>query len=420
MAVRALPVLALAAVLGPPLAAPLAGQEAPPPGASPPAPAEVAAAPSPAAPDDAAEGGEAAPPPPPEKAGFLPTLEVYFPEGDLDLRASRLVNKVFFEGQVKYNFVHGDITAFLRYRYYGFSKTYQISGFDEVNFSGVERVSGEFDRTRGLLLLGQWPHDYHRRTFLLAEIDRLTSNKESQRFINNRTNTFVRAGFQIGTPEDERSNAIVGETRARVDRLFTAYRDIGPGDFGLTTALTYSFDFLNGDFDYLKAEFEGLKRFELGRDLVVVGRLHAGTFPYRVQVRHGEEIPESDRYSIPRNELFRLDGRDNLKGLTERTAGTDEVHTTWELFIPWFLGRDARAIGLNWQSWYWILYGGFGAAGFDRGVLGDLDRYYPDVGIGFETSLRLKNYRFFLAGVVAQALRGDGGPEARIAVKSYR
>ena len=44
-------------------------------------------------------------------------LDVYFPEGDLDLRVNRLVNKVFFEGQVKYNFVDGDITAFLRYRY---------------------------------------------------------------------------------------------------------------------------------------------------------------------------------------------------------------------------------------------------------------------------------------------------------------
>jgi len=33
----------------------------------------------------------------------------------------------FFEGQVKYNFVKGDITAFLRYRYYGYRRTYRLS-----------------------------------------------------------------------------------------------------------------------------------------------------------------------------------------------------------------------------------------------------------------------------------------------------
>ena len=376
---------------------------------------------------------EASPPPPRPPAtrprlaapaaasqGFLPSLEVYFPEGDLDLRTSRLVNKVFFEGQVKYNFVKGDITAFLRYRYYGYRRTYQISGFDAVEFSGVEHASsGEFDRTRGLLALMQVPHDYHHRTFVLAELDRLTSNKLSQQFTNNRTNTFFRLGYQIGTPDDERSNAIVGETRARVERLFTAYRDIGPGDFGLTTALTYSSDLL-GSFDYGKAEFEGLKRFELGGDFFVVGRLHGGSFVLKRLVREGPDIDPADRYSIPRSELFRLDGRNNLKGLSERLHGTEELHTTWELFFPWFLDRDAPFLGLNWQSWYWILYSGYGTIGFDRSIYGDFATYYPDAGIGFESSFRLRKYRFFLAGAVAQAFRGEGGPEVRVAIKSYR
>lgn len=396
------------------LALPLSAQET-----SPPTPAEAAPSQPAGQEGGASEEERPAAAKTSERPGFLPTLEVYFPEGDLDLRASRLVNKVFFEGQVKYNFVDGDITAFLRYRYYGYKRTYQVTGFDAVEFSGVEEASGEFDRTRGLLLLTEWPHDYQHRTFLLAEIDRLTSNEEAQRFTTNRTNTFIRLGYQIGTPEDERSNAIVGETRARLDRLFTAYRAIGPRGFGLTAALTYSFDFLRGDFSYVKAEFEGLKRFELPGDLFVVGRLHAGTFPYKSLVRQGDEIAEPDRYSIPRSQLFRLDGRDNLKGLTERLHGTEELHTTWELFIPWFRGRDAALLGLNWQSWYWILYGGYGTVGFDTEVYRDFASYYPDAGIGFETSLRLKKYRFFLAGVVAQALRGDGGVEARLAIKSY-
>jgi len=43
------------------------------------------------------------------------------------------------------------------------------------------------------------------------------------------------------------------------------------------------------------------------------------------------------------------------------------------------------------------------------------------VGIGFESSFRLRRkYRFFLSGIVAQALKGSGGVEARISVKSYR
>ena len=407
---RALAALLFAVAVG----APLLGQDAPSP---PPTPAD--AEPAAAAADTAAASKETEAASPAASQGFLPSLEVYFPEGDLDLRTSRLVNKVFFEGQVKYNFIKGDITAFLRYRYYGYRRTYQISGFDAVEFSGVEDTSGEFDRTRGLLALMQVPHDYHRRTFVLAELDRLTSNKLSQQFTNNRTNTFVRLGYQIGTPEDERSNAIVGETRARVERLFTAYRDIGPGDFGLTAALTYSSDLL-GSFDYGKAEFEGLKRFELGREFFLVGRLHGGTFLRKRLVREGPEIDPADRYSIPRSELFRLDGRNNLKGLSERLHGTEELHSTWELFFPWFLDRDARFIGLNWQSWYWILYSGYGTVGFDRRIYGDTATYYPDAGIGFESSFRLKKYRFFLTGAVAQALRGEGGPEVRVAVKSYR
>jgi hypothetical protein len=57
----------------------------------------------------------------------------------------------------------------------------------------------------------------------------------------------------------------------------------------------------------------------------------------------------------------------------------------------------------------------------DRQVFTDFDAYIPDAGIGFESSFRLRRkYRFFLSGVVAQALKGSGGVEARVSVKSYR
>src|SRR6476661_8385365 len=73
----------------------------------------------------------------PAEDRILPRLDVFFPEGDLDLRISRLINEVFFEGQVKYNFINGDITAFLRYRYYGLRRTTQITVFDSISFDRI-------------------------------------------------------------------------------------------------------------------------------------------------------------------------------------------------------------------------------------------------------------------------------------------
>lgn len=194
---------------------------------------EPAAAPPPAPEAAPAPGGETSEGQAPKarEEPFLPRLEVLFPEGDLDLRVNRLINKVFFEGQVKYNFINGDISAFLRYRYYGYKRTTQFTVFDTIEFQEVQKFSSDFDRVRGTLLLMQWPHSYHQRTFGLVELDRITSNKEDTIEILRlgRTNTFVRFGYQLGTPEDSRSNAIVGESRARIERLFTAYREIGPG-----------------------------------------------------------------------------------------------------------------------------------------------------------------------------------------------
>jgi hypothetical protein len=356
----------------------------------------------------------------PGDTGFLPRLDVFFPEGDLDLRASRLANKVYFEGQVKYNFIDGDITAFLRYRYYGLKQTFQITGFDSIEFDSLEEFSDEFERVRGFLVLTQWPHDYHHRTSLLFELDRIISNKDELRFDNNRTNTYLRLGYQIGTPDDPRSNAIVGERRAVVDRLFTPFRRIGPGDNGLSAAVTWGFDFGPGDFDYVKVEAEGLKRFEVGKGRFLVGRVRAGTFPYERLAPGAEERPEPDRYTIPRAELFRLDGRTNLKGVSERTRGTEQLYTTWEMFFPWFVDDHRRFLRLDWQNWYWVLYGGLGATGFETDVFTDSEAYYPDLGIGFESSFRYKRYTFFLSGVVAHAFRGDGDVEAQLSIKSYR
>lgn len=407
----------------------------PPPASSTAEPEPASAAPteddaSADSPDDADSQPVAVPgTSPAAREGYLPRLDVFFPEGDLDLRVNRLINKVFFEGQVKYNFLEGDITAFLRYRYYGYRRTFQLTAFDAVEFEGIEELSDEFTRVRGLLGLIQWPHNYHHRTFLLMEIDRLISNKEELELTTNRTNTFVRWGYQIGTPRDGRSNAIVGESRARVEELFTPLRKIGPSASGLTMAATYGFDFGPGDFDYLKLEGEALKRFPLPRRSSLVGRLHVGSFPIKERCFDGQpgtpceerpDLPEEDRFSIPRSELFRLDGREQLKGLSDPIRGTHEIHATMELFLPWFLERQHRAVGVEWENWYWVLYGGLGKAGFDSDLLLDLGDFIADVGVGFESSFQLKKYKFFISGIVATALDGQNDVEARLSLKSYR
>ncbi len=358
----------------------------------------------------------------PTRDSFLPRLDVYFPEGDLDLRVNRLVNKTFFEGQVKYNFVSGDITAFLRYRYYSFSRITQFTVFDAISFPSVEHFSNDFDRVRGALMLFQWPRDYNHRMFLLTEVDRISSNTIDLQFNNNTTNNFIRLGYQIGTPDDPHSNAIVAESRAERQTLFTAVREIGPNGFGLTGALTGGIPYLGGDYRYIRVELEALKRLDLTQSTFLVGRFHVGTFPYKVRIRpNTAEINPLDQYSIPHSEYFDLGGRDNLKGLKRSLSGSDEVHSTLEYFFPWFLDANREFLHLEWQNFYWILYSGIGTVGFDHKVFTGSAGFYPDLGVGFESSVRLRHrYRFFLSGIVAQTLKGSSGLEARLSVKSYR
>ncbi|HYX25079.1 MAG TPA: hypothetical protein VFC23_13080 [Thermoanaerobaculia bacterium] len=359
---------------------------------------------------------------------LLPRLDVFFPEGDLDLRVSRLINEVFFEGQVKYNVVSGDITAFLRYKYYGLRRTTQLTVFDSISFSRIENNSNDFDRVRGALLLLQWPLSYSHRTSFLAEFDKISTNKptEVDRLLRlGSTNTLVRYSYQFGTPEDGRSNAIVGEPRAQTERLFSAFRDIGPGGAGFTAAVTYGFPWGPGDYDYVKLEYEALKRFDVTRRSFLIGRLAGGSYPHAGTVKPDPALPPSsepqvDRLRIPSSDFFQLTGRDALLGVKDRRHGTEVVLTTWEYFMPWFIEKPHHFLWLDWDNWYWVLYAGYGTVGFDKKVYSELGNYIPDAGVGFESSVRLRKYRFFLSGIVAQALKGGGGVEARISVKSYR
>lgn len=381
---------------------------------------------------------ESAPPPPPpagatsapatggtETAGqdealerFLPQLDLLFPEGALDLKVSRLINKVLFEGQVRYTFVNGDITAFLRYRYYGDASTTQVEVFDQINF-GHLGLNTTFDRTRGFLVFEEWPRSYTFRTFAMAEVDRLSSNQQSALETNNFTNTFVRLGAQLGTPGDNRTQAIVGDTRSYIPNIFTAVREIGPNQFSFTSALSYGAPV--GAFDYVKLEAEALKRFDLTNSVFLVGRVHLGSFPYsRIAEADAPATDPVDRFAIPLDELFNLGGPDNLKGVSSDLIGTQELHNTWELFFPWFVGQDHRVLDTHWQSWYWILYAGVGTLGDSSKAYTDLSSYIPDTGLGFESSVHIWRYRLFVSSIVARALKGSNHLEARLSVRSYR
>src|SRR5690606_19054111 len=121
-----------------------------------------------------------------------------------------------------------------------------------------------------------------------------------------------------------------------------------------------------------------------------------------------------------RPEFFGLDGRDKLKGLPERLRGTDELHTTWEFFTPWFRDAQRHALGLEWNDWFWVLYGGAGTIGYDRAVFREVGEYIPDLGVGFETGFRFRSHQVFLSAIVAHALHDLGGLEAHVSVKSSR
>ncbi len=347
----------------------------------------------------------------------FPRLDFYFPEGELDFRLSRLIKGSFYEGQLRYDFLSGDIEAFLRYRYYGYDSVYQIGLFDAVEFDPIDRGTNDFERTRGGLLLIQHPFSYHQRAFFLVEFDRITSSKEEFSLTTNKTDAFVRIGHQIGTAADVGLNSVVGESRAERTELLTAHRELGPFGFGLSTALSYGAEWV-GDFDYIKLEVASLKRFDLGPEAFAIWRVNGGSFLRKGDLDLQAPPGSTDRYAVPRGVFFKLDGRDGLKGLDDPLRGTDELLTTFEFFLPWFVDESRQALKAEWSSWYWILYAGYGAIGFDSEVLSQSENYITDAGFGFETSFRVKDYTVFMGGIVAQALDTDGSVKGRFSIRA--
>jgi hypothetical protein len=90
-----------------------------------------------------------------------------------------------------------------------------------------------------------------------------------------------------------------------------------------------------------------------------------------------------------------------------------------ELVFPWFVGQDYKKIGLSWENWYWVIYGGAGTIGFDTDIFTETDEFVYDFGLGWESSFSLRDYEFFFSGLVAQAFNAEGGVQLRLSLKSY-
>jgi len=406
-----------------------AQEPTPPP--PPPQPTTTPAPQTPGVLSDAASGAY-------ERRDSLPSVNVYLPEGEASVRLRKLIRNVLFESQINYEFVNGDISTFLRYKYYARNYTYRLSVFDSIEFPDITSDSTkEFERVRGGLLLVGVPKDYNNRYFFLLQDDRLTFG-DTDRPDNRKNNIYLKAGYQFGTQFDERMNAIVGEQRGRITPVLTAFRDIGPQRTGIAAAITQAGEIATGDYTYTRFEAEGLRRFDVSSTSFIFSRLHLGTFlsyddadPMPVpRDRNGDDIidpvPEWEKHQIPQSELFRLGGREALKsiGTNDETIGTHEVHLTNELFVPVFRNRDYKVWRLYWNTLYAIGYVGAGTVAFKTSDITKTNRAVADIGLGTESAITFGDYDIYLSVIVARTVAAPDeihkGTKVRFAIRTVR
>jgi hypothetical protein len=362
-----------------------------------------------------------------ERGDPYPNANIYLPEGEFDIRVRKLIKNVLFEGQIQYQFVDGDISTYLRYKYYARRFTYKLAVFDTIEFRSLERSSLDFDRIRGALLLFDVPRGPLDRYLLLLQNDDLSFG-DTSRPDHDKSNLYMQLAWQYGTPFDDRLNSIAGERRGRIAPLLTPHRDVGPQKLGFVVAVAHSDSSFGSDFDYTKIETEALKRFDFRNHTLFVTRLHAGTILGEHEIEHtpapGEEdepVPEVERYSVPRTEFFRLGGRGYLLAVDNDIRGSEQVHLTNEYFVPLFRDRKLRKLGAEWNDFYALVYTGVGSIAFDAGDLAD--DYVVDAGVGFEASLRVRDYDVVLSAVYARTVVAPAefeGDEVLFSVRTRR
>jgi hypothetical protein len=422
----------------------------PPPAPPPPQPTTTPAPGAPGVLSDAASSAY-------ERRDNLPAVNIYLPEGQASVRLRKLIRNVLFESQIDYEFVNGDISTFLRYKYYARNYTYRIGVFDSIEFPDLTDDDSDYERVRGGLFLIGVPKDYNSRYFLLVQNDQLTFG-DLLRPDNQTSNIYTKLGYQYGTQFDERMNAIVGEQRGRITPVLTAFRDIGPQRTGIAAAITQAANLWSADYSYTKLEAEGLRRFDLTPTSFIFSRLHLGSFVSyeeadeapvprdRDQDGVPDDIPEWEHYVIPQYELFRLGGREALKSISsgDTGIGTHEIHLTNEVFIPVFRNKNYKLGSVYWNTLYAIGYVGAGLVGFDReafdpenpvpraerdernvfGVLSDVSRAVVDVGIGTESAITFGDYDVYLSVLYAHPIHKpddiEKGRGFRFAIRTVR
>ncbi|HXI12760.1 MAG TPA: hypothetical protein VNM92_08945 [Thermoanaerobaculia bacterium] len=357
----------------------------------------------------------------PGRDGGLPNFNIYLPEGEVSLRIRKLIKNVLFEAQGNYKFVDGDISTFLRYKYYAHTFSYRVSLFDSLEFPDITNSSREFERVRGGLVLFEYPRNYNNRYFVGFQADGLSFGDVTDPD-NNKTNVYTKLAYQFGTPFDERMNAIVGESRGRIVPVLTAYRDIGPQRTGLAVALTQTLG-IEGDFDYTRFETEALRRLDLTDTSFLVSRAHLGTMRKKRLTGRPLGTPLEESFSVPYNELFKLGGRDAMKGVDDKHRGSEELHLSNEFFFPIFRNRNLRTYLLEWNTLYAIGYAGAGSLGFGAKTFTEVNNFVLDGGLGAEASLTVRDYNILLSLLYAKTFKGPEelqGQEIRFAVRTSR
>jgi len=373
-----------------------------------------------------------------ERHEALPYFNLYLPEGQASVRIRKLIKNVLFESQIDYKFANGDISTFLRYKYYARSYTYKLSVFDTIGFPNIgSRSTTEFQRVRGGLLLTEFPRDYNHRYFWLVQDDRLTFGDVT--IVDNRKNNiYTKLGYQYGTQFDERLNSIVGESRGRIIPVLTAFRELGPQKTSFSAAVTEAAKVGPADYKYTKLEGEGLRRWDITPTSFIVTRAHLGIFPLKSTVRTwctdatnqhcgtgtappgAIDVMPTERYSIPAYELFDMGGRDALKSISSKnaSAGTNEIHMTNEYFVPVFRNRDYRTYALHWNTLYAIGYVGAGHV-----AIANSHGNAVDAGLGTEAAVTVRDYDVVLSVIYARTVHADPGlkgSKVRFSIRTIR
>jgi hypothetical protein len=369
----------------------------------------------------------------------LPLFNLYLPEGQASVRLRKLIRNVLFESQIDYKFVNGDISTFLRYKYYARDFTYKLAVFDSIGFPNIgSRSTQEFQRVRGGLLLTEIPRDYNHRYFWLLQDDRLTFGDVTT-VDNRKNNIYTKIGYQYGTQFDEHLNSIVGESRGRISPVLTAFREIGPQKLSISAAITEAAHISTGDYKYTKLEMEALQRWDVTPTSFIVTRAHLGTFLTKSTVRTwclttqfpltcgtgtpptgATEVAPIERYSIPAYEMFDMGGREALRAITSRnaSAGTNEIHMTNEYFVPVFRNRDYKTWLMHWNTLYGIGYFGAGHVS-----IANVHGNAFDAGLGTEASVTIRDFDVLFSVIYARTIKADEGlrgSKVRFSIRTVR